>query len=503
MKTSKIGFFAVILFLIIIGLSLAWMRHTKLDVPFLPGAKKYVWLVEARIDFVANGGPVTVSFALPDNPPGYRIGLEQSASSNYGFAITKNNNTRRAEWTKRTASGPQTLYYKVQLIEDKNLGKTDKVNPKQKEIFWDELDATAAAQLVKEAYEKSSSHVSFVRELIKLLKAPNLKENSYLLLSKYPMRELITRLTNYAGIPSRISLGLKLEDGRRYQTLQEILEVYDGEKWVVVDLDNQSVGLLKDIFLWQQGGKSLIDVEGGKNSEVRFSMIKQTISALELTNIQQKNSNFFAFSLYSLPIEQQSAFKLFLLIPFGVLVVIFMRVIVGIKTSGTFMPVLIALSFLSTELFHGLITFVLIVSLGLLLRGYLSKLNLLMVSRIGAIIVLVISLAAIISVIGNELGVNVGLTITFFPMIIIAWTIERVSILWEEEGIREVIVEVGGSLLTAVICFMGMKSDIIRHLTFNFPELHLVVLAIIFLMGQYTGYKLTELKRFSVFKIKS
>jgi hypothetical protein len=33
----------------------------------------------------------------------------------------------------------------------------------------------------------------------------------------------------------------------------------------------------------------------------------------------------------------------------------------------------------------------------------------------------------------------------------------------------------------------------VQHLTFNFPELNLVLLALILAMGQYTGYKLTEL----------
>ena len=37
---------------------------------------------------------------------------------------------------------------------------------------------------------------------------------------------------------------------------------------------------------------------------------------------------------------------------------------------------------------------------------------------------------------------------------------------------------------------------ILEHLTFNFPELNLVLLALILAMGQYTGYKLSELRRF-------
>jgi len=88
------------------------------------------------------------------------------------------------------------------------------------------------------------------------------------------------------------------------------------------------------------------------------------------------------------------------------------------------------------------------------------------------------------------------MTITFFPMIIIAWTIERMSILWEEEGPKEVMIQGGGSILVAVLAYALMKVSLIEHLTFNFPELNLVALALIMLMGQYTGYKLSELRRF-------
>jgi hypothetical protein len=85
-------------------------------------------------------------------------------------------------------------------------------------------------------------------------------------------------------------------------------------------------------------------------------------------------------------------------------------------------------------------------------------------------------------------------------MIIIAWTIERLSILWEEEGPKAVATQGGGSLFVATIAYLFMQARPVQHLTFNFPELNLVLLAMILVMGQYTGYKLTELRRFADFQ---
>jgi len=67
------------------------------------------------------------------------------------------------------------------------------------------------------------------------------------------------------------------------------------------------------------------------------------------------------------------------------------------------MPVLIALAFIQTTLVPGLVAFLTIVGLGLVLRGYLSRLNLLLVARIATLIVLVVLLTALLSVFGHEL----------------------------------------------------------------------------------------------------
>src|SRR5690606_26281425 len=121
---------------------------------------------------------------------------------------------------------------------------------------------------------------------------------------------------------------------------------------------------------------------------------------------------------------------------------------------------LIALSFLQTALFPGLLSFVAIVAFGLLLRSYLSYLNLLLVARIATIVIIVIFVVLFSSLLGYQLGFNTGMTVTFFPIIIIAWTIERMSILWEDEGPREVMIQGGGSLLVAVLAYLLMKWSV-------------------------------------------
>ena len=160
------------------------------------------------------------------------------------------------------------------------------------------------------------------------------------------------------------------------------------------------------------------------------------------------------------------------------------------------MPVLIATAFLQTNLTVGLIGFLTIVGIGLVIRSWLSYLNLLLVARISTVIITVIAIIGTLSFITYKVGLTDGIKITFFPMIILSWTIERMSVLWEEEGYKEVLIQGGGSMFVAVMAYLAMSNPNIQHLSFNFLGLMLVILSGVLIMGNYTGYRLTELKRF-------
>ena len=496
---SRVPFYAGLATLVLAGAVLAWLRHAELGVPWLPGEDRPVWLVEARVDFRADGEPVLVSLDLPRNPPGFEVVSEQAASPGFGFSMVEEEGDRRGEWSVREASGLTTLYYKAQVVRQSGGDDSGEAPPPQQDIepvFWEEPQATAASELLADARRHSSTPESLARELIKRLSADRPDQNTRLLLDTRAKARILKQLLNQAEIPARLATGLRLEDARRRQQLQTFVELYNGEQWRFFDPESGEQGVPDNLLLWQRGTKSLLDVMGGQDSRVSFSILRQTVPSLGLASSSEPLGDLGLFGLYQLPIEEQGMFRILLLLPLGALVVAFMRIMVGVPTSGTFMPVLIAVAFLQTSLLPGVLTFVTIVALGLLLRGYLSLLNLLLVARISALIILVIFLTSVISVVGYGLGLNPGNTITFFPIVILAWTIERLSILWEEESAQEVLKQGGGSLVVAVLAYLLMQDPVAGHLSFNFPELHLIVLAAILFMGQYTGYRLTELHRF-------
>ncbi|MGF2736090.1 inactive transglutaminase family protein [Marinobacter sp. DUT-1] len=499
---SRIPFYVAVLLLIGAGISLAVWRHVELGIPWLTGEQRPVWMVEARVDFDGTGEPVLASLNIPEQPPGFSIISEQAASPGYGFSIVENSGGRRGEWSKRDVSGPQTLYFKAQFIPtDDPRSRRQAREPQPREMFWEEPQATAVREVLTQARARSSTPESMTRELIRLMQPDTRTQNTTLLVAEENYLQLLVDMLNHAGIPARTADGLRLEDARRRQQLMPFLQIYNGDQWLTFDPQTAEQGVPEDLLLWRQGSESLLDVVGGDNSEVSFSMLRQTVPALQLATMQADSNGLGFLSFYELPIEEQSMFRMLLLLPLGALIVAFMRMVIGIRTSGTFMPVLIAVAFVQTTLLPGLIAFLSVVAIGLLMRSYLSSLNLLLVSRISALIILVIFITAGLSIIGYQMGFNTGMTVTFFPMVIIAWTIERMSILWEEEGVHEVMIQGSGSLFVAICAYLIMSAPIAGHLTFNFPELHLVILGFILLMGQYTGYKLSELRRFSPMKV--
>ena len=207
-------------------------------------------------------------------------------------------------------------------------------------------------------------------------------------------------------------------------------------------------------------------------------------------------SHAIDFSLFALPIATQAVYAVLMMIPIGALVIMLLRNFIGVKTFGTFMPVLVALAFRETRLLWGLVLFAVIVSLGLLIRFYLEKLRLLLVPRLTTVLTVVVLLMAGISVLSQKLELQPGLSIALFPMVILSMTIERMSIVWEERGASEALQEGVGSLLVAAVAYVVMGIVWLEHIVFVFPELLLVVIAVALLAGRYTGYRLLELRRF-------
>ena len=497
----KTPFIFLILAFIVLGATSIYHRHAKMGVPLTSGELITIWQVEAEISFNGNDEPVNAELTLP-NDGRFELVEEFTASPAYGVHILRGESnqeeTPKVAWSKRKVSqGRQTLYYqgayKEALNEQTSPPPETPIQPEP----WEEPYQSSAQSILDAAYEKSGNTESLLLEIKEMLFSDD--QNVGLVLSRFNRTSTFIHLLDMAGVPSKQVGGLILEDGRRNQSLIQLVNVYIDDQWEIHNLNRSALDPELPLLIWLQDAPSLLDIEGGYESKASFSISRIRKSALKdvKETIAKSEATSFSAGLYNLPLAEQNLFKGILLLPIGALVVVFLRVLIGIKCSGTFMPILIATSFIQTELLNGLVGFLVIVSTGLVIRSYLSHLNLLLVSRISAVVIVVIAIIVLFTIVAFKLGLTEVLTITFFPMIIMAWTIERMSILWEEEGGKEVLIQGSGSLIVAVIAYIMMDNTLIRHWAFNFLGVHALIMAAILMMGQYTGYRLLELRRFS------
>ena len=503
--TSKLQIYLFSFLLISIAVATMTYKVMYLKFPLFAGEEKSIFNIEAKIKFKGTGENAFISLALNDAQKGMFVYNQSASSLNYGYTTAQVDGYKRAEWAKRNIQGSQTIYYSFDVIQDTGFTDTSSRSyTQEKPLEMNSIMSQTAMAIMDDAQLHSADDLSLAAKLIQKFSQENPSQAVALLQRKFihsseDLRNILVSLLELKGVKARRLGTLELLDGQKNVHLTPMLEVYANKKWQLFDIKRGKIDKPQNLFIWQRGGVSLLDAEGVRHSEVLFSITENVISSRRAALIKGSDSelSLMDFSLFILPNESQNAFKRLLLIPIGALVVVLLRVLIGVKTSGTFMSVLIAMAFMQTQLIPGLIMFLSVVSLGLIVRSYLSYLNLLLVARISAVLIIVVGIMAVLAVLAFKLGFEDAITITFFPMIILAWTIERMSIVWEEDGAKEVFIQGGGSLAVAVLAYFVMINPIVQFWTFNFPEFLLAVLGVIILAGRYSGYRLSELYRFA------
>jgi len=500
MREYKVLILAVVL--AVGALSLSYYKWRDLGFPLTPQAQTEVWTAEVTVSFEAGPGPIKANLFIPGLTPGFAILEENFVSRGFGFTPSYVAGGRQVQWARRRARGLQRLYYRAIIYKDPAQIESDTTPPFPPVPRLDEPFNTAMEVLIQDVSAKSADAESFTEELLKRLGVPDVDQNVELLLGPSPSPSERARIAQTllaaARIPARIIRGIYLQDQQRSAEIVPWLEVHDGTRWLYFDPLTGAQGLPDNFLLWWTGDEHLLEVDGGTDVEIRFSVKRNVMSRIELAQRRAdgRDSMLEIFSLFSLPIQTQSVYAVLLMIPIGALIVVLLRNVIGMQTFGTFMPVLIALAFRETQLWWGALMFSTLVTIGLAFRFYLERLRLLLVPRLSAVLTIVVILMLVLSIASNQLGFESGLSIALFPMVILAMTIERMSVVWEERGAAEAIQQGLGSLLVAVICYAVMGLDFVRHLVVVFPELLLVVLAMTLLLGRYTGYRLFELWRF-------
>jgi hypothetical protein len=491
--------------LVTLGIAITAYQILVLGIPVTEDETDDLWNIDAKVEFVANPkDTVKVQMYVPPLSRDYISLNESFISNNYGVNVNRADGNRKVTWSARRANGNQTLYYRLVLTKRYSGEKAKVKGP----IFRDSIvvegpEKIAADALLAPIRQHSADVETFVSEAIKRIN--NLSDDNVKLLlagdtSVQNKARITETLLSIAHVPVEKVHTIRLVADQP-QSPELWLRSFNGKDWLYFNADTGEAGLPQDRLLWWTGDDNLISVEGGKKATVSFSLNNSEMNAIRLAKLtdESTDADFLEYSLYGLPLQTQQTFMIMVMIPIGVLVILILRNLIGLQTLGTFTPVLIALAFRETQLGFGIVLFTIITALGLSLRSYLEHLKLQMLPRLSVVLTFVVVLIAAISLFSHKLGLERGLSVALFPMVILTMTIERLSITWEERGGGHAMKVAIGTLFAASLAHIIMSVPEFIYFVFTFPAILLILVGFMLAMGRYRGYRLTELIRFKAF----
>jgi hypothetical protein len=328
-------------------------------------------------------------------------------------------------------------------------------------------------------HDPDSSSVSAVRCL-------KLKEGN-----SHSMSRLACALLRARGVPCQIVGGVLLEEDVRARAFYWI-EAWDGGRWWTLCPTHGTWGARPvDHLPIFRGDYSIAKFRDCEEADVLITVQqKEPPPHVQAQLARQSPSVFDRLSLASLPRDTQQVVGLLLLLPVGALMVACFRNLIGVSTFGIFMPILLALAFRETQLFWGLFYLSLLVGAGVLVRWTLHRLKLLMIPRLATVLSLIVAMMIGLVFLGSRLGIEGALSVGLFPMVIMTTAVERFFVIQSEDSTGAALKESATTALVASCGFLLFHWDWLRRVLFTYPELLLIVVALLLLVGRYSGYRL-------------
>ena len=203
--------------------------------------------------------------------------------------------------------------------------------------------------------------------------------------------------------------------------------------------------------------------------------------------------------LTRLSLDMQRVLSLILLMPLGALVTCFFRNLIGLKTSGTFTPTLLALSLVFADWKTGLVILMAALVLGVATRYLIDTMKLLILPRLSVMLTLVVLCIVYGISTMDYLRIPPGTQAVLLPMVILTMLVERLYLTTQEDGPAVALQQLAGTGIVGLCCYLVICWDSVKQLIIAYPELHFFTLALLILIGRYTGYQLLEPWRFRDF----
>jgi hypothetical protein len=301
-------------------------------------------------------------------------------------------------------------------------------------------------------------------------------------------------LCRAARVPARLVKGLVLKESQESR-LHYWVETYEHGQWQSFDPAFGYVKKLPANYLpFAKGISEVVDFSGTGNYSTTFA-ISNTDSLIDMAESTHQDWREL-LDLTRLSLENRLMLSALLLLPFGALLTAVFMEIIGVRSYGVFTPTLLALSLVYVPWQSAALVFSIVLVLGIFGRSLVHA-DLNRVPRLSIVLTLVaVGIGAGASAM-EFLDMSIGGQLVLLPVVIMASLVDRFYTMLDEKGLHVALVRLGWTLLLAIACIPIVQFEALGHFMVRFPELHLLSLAAILMVGLYRGKRLSALRAFA------
>lgn len=304
---------------------------------------------------------------------------------------------------------------------------------------------------------------------------------------------LFAALCRAQGIPAEVTGGIILENtGKRTSHLW--VNVFYQEHRIPFDILNNHFAELPANYLELYTGDEFL-MTHTKDIGFDYQFHIERKYGTEEGNAQKGVQLFALLNNSGLPLN---ALRGLLLLPLVAVVIAIMRNVIGMKTFGIFLPALIALGLTNVHLGWGILAFCIVIAAIALLHYPLEKIGLLHTPKIVIMLTVVVVLLlgiCLVSVQNNWAALSMTM---FLPVIVVSITAERFAKTLVEEQLPEALKMLAYTSLIAALCYPVLQSNLLLGLFLHLPEMYLILLAFMVLLGRWIGMRVLEYQRFQL-----
>jgi hypothetical protein len=191
---------------------------------------------------------------------------------------------------------------------------------------------------------------------------------------------------------------------------------------------------------------------------------------------------------------------LLLMLPVILMIVTFLKQVVGVTTFGLYTPAVITLSMIALGWKIGLVLLAIILFAGYAMRALMRRYRLLYIPKIAIILTVTSLVLLLVLAVAAAFGITLAPDTVFILLIMTTLSEEFMSVK-AEMGLRSALFAVGETVMVSLICFSIVQWNVFESLILAYPEIIILTLAVDIFLGRWTGLRVSEVIRFrEIFK---